>query len=153
MTIETAEMNRRLVALARSPEVRFWRFDYDGLSLPERTFRTIWELEAEVNNGGFYQYFHNTSGRLAPEVVDALRVVGAAAMAAIVGAAIQTVGGDIAWGSDKERQAALETAGPALRAQLQLFDQRFYKYPDNLIALLYQYVCDHRGEMRAPADF
>src|SRR5689334_24380735 len=45
-------MNRRLIRLAESPDIRFWRVDYDQLSAPERVFGAIWELESEVNNGG-----------------------------------------------------------------------------------------------------
>ena len=57
MKIDRNEMNRRLIRLAESPNIRFWRVDYDQLSFPERVFVLIWELESEVNNGGFHQYF------------------------------------------------------------------------------------------------
>src|ERR1041385_8223768 len=54
--IDRSEINRRLVRLAESPNIRFWRVAYDQLSLPERVFGLIWEFESEVNNGGFLQY-------------------------------------------------------------------------------------------------
>ena len=53
MTIDNREMNRRLIKLSESPTARFWRIDYDKLSTPEQIFLLIWELESEVNNGGF----------------------------------------------------------------------------------------------------
>src|SRR5215472_12379335 len=77
MTIDHREMNRRLIKLSESPTSRFWRLDYKDLSAPERVFLVIWELESEVNNGGFQQYFHNSSGALAPHAVDALKTLGA----------------------------------------------------------------------------
>jgi uncharacterized protein DUF4375 len=66
MTIDKQEMNRRLIKLSESPSSRFWRVEYQDLSTPERVFLLIWEFESEVNNGGFYQYFHNSSGAGAP---------------------------------------------------------------------------------------
>ena len=35
------------------------KFSWSELSEPERAFVAVWELEAEVNNGGFSQYFFN----------------------------------------------------------------------------------------------
>lgn len=37
----------------------------------------IWSLEAEVNNGGFNQFYFNSSGQYADLVPDALKLVGA----------------------------------------------------------------------------
>ena len=37
----------------------------------------IWVLEAEVNNGGFNQFYYNPSGKFAPILPEALRMVGA----------------------------------------------------------------------------
>jgi hypothetical protein len=62
MTIDRNEMNHRLVKFSESPNIRFWRVDYDQLSFEERAFGLIWELESEVNNGGFHQYFWNSTG-------------------------------------------------------------------------------------------
>jgi hypothetical protein len=44
----------------------------------------IWDLEAQVNNGGFIQYYDNTSGDTAYFAMEALRSVGAEQMCAIV---------------------------------------------------------------------
>jgi hypothetical protein len=144
-------MNRRLIQLAESSASRFWRLDYDQLSRPEQVFRAIWDLEAEVNNGGFYQYFQNSSGALVPNVVDALHVIGADQMADIVQHAIDVVGRDIAWNDDNARLARLGALAPEATAELESCDQRFFAYPDNLTTLLYRYVDEHRSDIRAPA--
>jgi Domain of unknown function (DUF4375) len=89
MTIDNREMNRRLIKLSESSTGRFWRIDYDKLSTPEQVFLLIWELESEVNNDGFHQYFHNSSGAL---VVSALKTVGAEAIADIAQRALNAVG-------------------------------------------------------------
>lgn len=62
MMADFGQMNQRLLRLAESPNSRFWRVNYEALSRAEQIFLMIWELEAEVNNGGFHQYFSNSSG-------------------------------------------------------------------------------------------
>jgi hypothetical protein len=153
MTADRNEMNHRLVKLAKSSECRFWRLDYDALSLPKRVFRAIWELESEVNNGGFHQYFSNSSGSLVPNVVDALRAIGAVAMAGIVGCAIEAVGPSVSWSDDSARQASLGDLSPEAMEKLDELDQAFYAYPDDLTALLYRFVSKHRDEVGVPAEF
>lgn len=54
MAIDDREMIKRLIHLNES-KGEFWASDYDGLSEPKRVFRIVWELEAEVNNGGFHR--------------------------------------------------------------------------------------------------
>ena len=43
----------------------------------ERTFFATQILEQEVNNGGFSQFFYNSSGEIANEVVEAFTKIGA----------------------------------------------------------------------------
>jgi len=83
-------MERRLLLFAES--ARFNAADYDMLSKAERAARCVWELEAEVNNGGFTQFFQNSSGEHAPDTPDTLRRIGAYAAADIVDAALVLVG-------------------------------------------------------------
>jgi hypothetical protein len=46
-------------------------------SLPQNVFSAIWEVEFEVNNGGFSQYFLNDSVESASFVVSALEQISA----------------------------------------------------------------------------
>jgi hypothetical protein len=62
-----------------------WRdLGFDRLLPEERDFIILWWLEAEVFNGGFHQYFHNSSGDAAPEALVALEVLGAHTSARIL---------------------------------------------------------------------
>ena len=54
------------------------------MSEPERVFVAVWTLEADVNNGGFDQYYVNSSGDYAWFAPQALRAVGAEKTAEIV---------------------------------------------------------------------
>jgi len=154
MTIDHREMNRRLIKLSESPISRFWHLDYKDLSAPERVFLVIWELESEVNNGGFQQYFHNSSGALAPHAVDALKTLGATATADIVQRALDTVIKTItSWSDDAHRQTQVNQLSSETRQILEELDQEYYARPENLTPLLYKYVADHRIEVRAPVEF
>jgi hypothetical protein len=144
-------MNRRLIRL--SEQGGFWSVDYDGLTPAKRVFRIVWELEAEVNNGGFDQYFFNSSGRLACYALDALLAIQAPSMAAIVRDAIEAVGGDPPWAGDGARQGRVINLTPAGKEKLEALDRQFWRYPDSLTELLYLYVVKHRDEFGAPADF
>ena len=154
MAIDNREMNRRLIKLSESPTAPFWRVDYDTLSTPERVFLLIWELESEVNNGGFHQYFYNSSGALAPHVVSALKAIGAEPTAEIAQRALNAVVNAItSWSNDADRQASVNRLSSGARQILESLDQEYYKCPEDLTPLLYKYVAEHRTEVRAPLDF
>jgi Domain of unknown function (DUF4375) len=154
MAIDSRAMNRRLIKLSESPGSRFWRLDYQELSAPERVFLLIWELESEVNNGRFQQYFHNSSGAHAPEIVAALNTIGAPATAHIAQRALDAVTGTVTnWRDDTDRQASVARRSPQARQTLEELDREYYKCPEDLTPLLYNYVTEHRAEVRAPSDF
>ena len=47
------------------------------LSKPQQAIHIIWGFEAEVNNGGFNQYYYNSDGQFADLLSKALRFIGA----------------------------------------------------------------------------
>ena len=153
MTIDIAAMNESLRRLGGSPLAQFWRVAYAALSEPERVFVSVWELEAEVTNGGFQHYFSNTSGRIAPYVVDALRAIRAETMAKIAERALLTVDQDIPWMNDVERRRRLRALPPGAVEMLGRLDREFYAYPDDLTLLLYEYVAECRDEIAGAAAF
>jgi hypothetical protein len=48
---------------------------------PIQVINFVEEVEAEVNNGGFHQYFNNSSGDNTAEAIEALETIGASAAA------------------------------------------------------------------------
>jgi hypothetical protein len=153
VAIDSREMNLRLVRLSEDRDVGFWAADYEALAEPKRVFRAIWELEAQVNNGGFHQYFWNTSAWTVPGIWDALQAIGATATAAIVNDAIVAVGRNLPWRHDEARREKLAALPAAVRQELESLDQAFFRYPNDLTTLLYRYVSKHRDKIGAPADF
>ena len=144
------DKNRQLIQL--SEEGRFWRVDFEALSLAERVFRAIWELEGEVNNGGFDQYFFNSSGDTAFAVVDALKAIGADSTAQILAAANALFPGLSPPRDRDARQSLLAGFEPEQQATLERLDQQFFLYPDNLTELLHDYVKRNSAEISGATD-
>ena len=48
-------MNKNSQLIEISEKGRFWKLDFDELTPSEQVFRAIWDLEGDVNNGGFEQ--------------------------------------------------------------------------------------------------
>jgi len=121
-----------------------------ALSPPERVFLCVWNLEAEVNNGGFEQFFLNSAGDNALDPPRALWEIGAS-QAATIAEEANAVFGKSGPPADRDtRIRALERLGTAATETLNGLDTRFYKYPDNLEQLLRQFVDSNREAFHAP---
>ena len=115
---------------------RFSGDNFAALSRPDQVLVTIWGLEADVNNGGFDQYYFNDTGNQAWFAAEALRSIGAHRMAAIAEKA-NAVFGDAGPPTDRdERQAALLRIGESTEGVWEQLDQEFHAYPDDIAALL-----------------
>ena len=57
--------NELLIVLSESKRTDFGRVEFANQADEQKTFSAIWELESEVNNGGFEQYFCYSSGETA----------------------------------------------------------------------------------------
>lgn len=57
---------------------------FELLTATEQVFHTVWWFEAELNNGGFDQFFFNSRGNYAAQTIAALERIGASTTANIV---------------------------------------------------------------------
>ena len=137
-----------LFELSDSLNARVESGGFDGLTEAERTFVAIWTLEADVNNGGFDQYFFNSAGDYALLAPKALKAIGALQAAAIVEAANAVFGPAGPPRDRDERQRALEALGDDRAPIFDPIDQRFFAYPDDIEGLLVAYVEAHEAEFR-----
>ena len=98
----------------------------------------------EVNNGGFSQYFFNSSGDFSNELVVAFITIGANATAAICQKAIAAFGRDIP--DDRyERQEMLdELESNKIDESLEECDGAFYNYEDDLNELNFQFIMKNK---------
>lgn len=107
----------------------------------ERTFFVTQILEQEVNNGGFSQFLYNSSGEFANEIVDAFTKIGALKTAEICKRALGVFNGVVPADAE-EREKFLDDL--ECDDMLNECDNDFYNYEDNLEALNYAFIMQHR---------
>lgn len=110
---------------------------FESLSEIDRILVVVWALEADVNNGGFHQYYFNSSGDTAQYAPTALRAVGAPIMGGIVENANSLFGPGGPPTSRDKRQQALFALTEELWDDL---DRQFQLYPEDLSSLLEQFL-------------
>jgi hypothetical protein len=114
----------------------------DSLSELETTILSVWLLEADINNGGFNQYFWNSSGDFANQVVSSLHKIGAEETAYIVKAALANFPNSTPPTNRDERQNILEILDESGALKLDSLDTEFYECPCDLTELMYQYLSE-----------
>ena len=143
------DKNPALCALYASKDSAFGKLPYHELSPEERVFLHVWELEAEVNNGGFEQYFINSSGDHTAKIAESLEAIGAVQAAAITKKAILVAFCNAPPPEDQEvRESVMGTLPEEKLEQLSACDEEFYRYPDNLSELLFTFVSANKRGIR-----
>ena len=135
-----------LISVSEAVWAREAALGVEALSSAERVFLHVWNLEAEVNNGGFEQFYYNSSGDYALQTPGALREIGAARVAAIVEEANKLFGPSGPPSDRDARDAALEGLGDDVLDAFGALDDRFYEYPDDLGELLTRFVDRNREQ-------
>jgi hypothetical protein len=141
--------NHILILLSSSEQTSFDKEDFASQSLPQKVFSAIWEVESEVNNGGFAQYFLNRSAESACFVVEALETVGASKTAIICERAIHAA---FPTGLSQSVAAIRSTSASftdETLAALEPLNQEFFSYPNNLTDLLFAFVSQRPEEFGA----
>ena len=119
--------------------------DMSLLSEAERIFYITQTLEMEVNNGGFSQFFYNSSGNFAGELVAAFTAIGAHTTAAICQKAVDAFGCDIPVDRDAREELLDELELDDILGEC---DGAFYDYVDNLTELNYHFVIKNKESFR-----
>jgi len=114
----------------------------EKLNEHERVFYVTQILEQEVNNGGFSQFFYNSSGDFSNEIVDAFTKIGAFKTAEICKKALAVFNGNVPTDRDA-REELLDSL--ECDDVLSECDDDFYEYEDNLEELNYTYIMEHRS--------
>lgn len=106
----------------------------------EDVARLIEVFEGEVNNGGFHQFFYNSTGNETAEIIQALETIGARKVAEIVKKAAAKFPGGMPPKDRTQRQnLLLDKVDPAITVFTEL-NNEFYAYPDDLQGLLEKYM-------------
>lgn len=116
--------------------------EISALSRPERVVYVCQALEAEVNNGGFSQFFFNSSGELANEVVDAFAAIGAVKTAEICKKAVSIYDGEVP--ADRDERDELIEDNEEAEEILEECDSAFFAYEEDLCGLIRAYVLENK---------
>ena len=118
--------------------------DMSVLSKEERIFYITQTLEMEVNNGGFSQFFYNSSGDFSNDLVGAFTAIGANATATICKKAILAFGRDIPVDRNEREEMLDELENDEIDEILEECNSAFYDYEDDLNQLNYDFVMKNK---------
>ena len=120
----------------------------EKLNSSQQTFLFVENLEREINNGGFNQFYFNSSGAFSQETVFALLEIGAEITADIVKNANAEFKSVTVPKDRSERQNELELIEEKAAENWNKYDSEFYKYQDDLTELLIKFVIKNKTEFK-----
>jgi len=117
-----------------------------ALSKEERTVLAVRALEREVNNGGYDQFFRNSSKKFAPEIVQSLVGIGCNRAARITQRAISALR---ALPLTVARiDAAMKRPNEERTRELERCDELFYGTAQGLSRRLFDFIKSNRNRIR-----
>ncbi|MCB0018284.1 MAG: DMP19 family protein [Anaerolineales bacterium] len=111
----------------------------------ERLIYQVWVLESEVNNGGFDQYFFNSSGDLALDTLVDLTAIGAEEAHGLLREAVALMFEGAPARQRERRWEQMEAVDETKRAELEGLDTRFFALQEPIYQLVVDYVTSHQA--------
>ena len=118
----------------------------EKLNESQKTVLFVENLEREINNGGFNQFFFNSSGDFTHETINALKTIKAFKTADIVTKSISVWPNQNVPKDRAKRQDILEEIEEQANPIWNECDEEFYKYQDNIVTLLLDYVKSNKTD-------
>ncbi len=118
------------------------------LTRAERNIVLVEELEREVNNGGFRQFFLNSSGSYAHETLAALTTVGSQVMTRLLKESISVFPNDNVPKINDIRRTTIASIDDSAAPVWNKLDTEFYKYDEDIYQLMINYIKDNIGDFR-----
>jgi Domain of unknown function (DUF4375) len=112
----------------------------EKLSDEEKVIVYIGELEREVNNGGFSQFFFNTSGDYTEEVIQSLQKIGSIKFLSLAESAKAQFPNFIVPADKAERRQILEEIDEDANNKWNDLDNEFYQYEEDIYSLMSSYI-------------
>ena len=121
--------------------------DYSLAKLPDamRAYIAVLMFKGEVDNGGFEQYFANSTGIQWRDALDGLRTIGGAKTHAIFVEVLSFFPQSEPASDRAGRVAQMNQWTDTQAKRLRQLEDQFYEEPDNLERLLAEHVIKHRG--------
>nr|WP_321245063.1 DUF4375 domain-containing protein [uncultured Psychroserpens sp.] len=119
--------------------------DFTELSQQEQAFVYIDIFESELTNGGIYDFFYNTSGAYAHEILEAYQAIGAHESADLVNLAIKIfpelpVPKDIF-----TRRSFMENLDDSIASNWNTIENSFLNSKEDIVSLLIDYIKIHKS--------
>ena len=127
-------------------ELCAWGDNLDKLTEEQKNFYFNQNLEREINNGGFNQYFLNSSGDFAHPTVESLKIIGAHKTAELLQQAIDQFPDSTVPSNRKMRLELFTQIEKKADPVWQELDKMFFAYDDNLNALNINYVRQNKDK-------
>ena len=121
--------------------------DFSNLTQPEKVFIFIDMLEAQVNNGGFDQFFFNSTGTYAHECLDAYNQIGAFKTTAIIYEAIKNFPTLPVPKDTTTRRLLMQNLDDSTGEAWNTLDEQFYKYEEDIAGLVIDYIKKHKSQV------
>lgn len=153
MPYESDPITSKLNELVTSQGLYIELAAFDELNPAEQALIGTWELANEVYNGGFTQYFHNSSREHAKPMIEVLRSIDAHRAADILESAIAVAGSGTRWGDELNFLTAINSMPDDVKRQIRELERKLYDELDNLHLRLFRYLSKHRDQIEAPAEF
>ncbi|MDQ2087028.1 DMP19 family protein [Herbivorax sp. ANBcel31] len=115
----------------------------NNLSRYEKNIVFIEELENEVNNGGFNQFFFNTAGDYTFEILKALNEIGSLKFSGILEKAIDVFPARDIPEEMELRREVLEQIEEKANPIWNELDMEFYKYEEDIHKLMVDYIIEN----------
>lgn len=121
----------------------------EKLTDEERVVLAVEALEREVNNGGFEQFFLNSSREFTPIVVDALRRIACNATAELTEEAIGVLGieGPV---TVEAVESVMDDKNEDVDDRLGNCDDRYYELEEDIAGALLDFIKSNRSEITVP---
>jgi hypothetical protein len=120
--------------------------DMDRLTEPQKQFYYNQCLEREINNGGFNQYFINSSGDFAHQTIQSLTAIGATTTADILQKAIDQFPDRKVPQDRDDRIELVEQIEETANEVWEELDGKFFEYADDLNTLNLNFIRQHKAD-------
>lgn len=127
-----------LLAVGDEIHKKYYETGFKALTQSEQVIFCMLGLEREVNNGGFDQFFLNSSGEYKDETLDSLRRIGASYTASILEEAIRIVEEPNPPGMKEDKHKDIQYE------KLNDLDNKFYEYKEDLLGLQLQFITEQQ---------
>ena len=120
-----------------------------GLASFTRGERFVYAIEGmvrEVNNGGWNQFFFNSSGALAFDLVPALEAVGSKKNLSIAERALKIFGKPASFGEDERSKQLAKVTRDGENNPWEALEGEFYQNPEDLDAMLVEFIVRNQAE-------